>query len=176
MRTTLLNIKADLENCTNLKPLDHEEYAHDYGFQVQCTRCDFIHPKEVLINRFDRIPIKLTKVLGGPIARLGNFATYCKDCRNNFYIILTSSGRGLMPNLGLATILEIHCHGCKVIAFSVQDQFQCTTNSDEILDGVDLRQSEWTQFDCVSAVPVTITNFCYELEELPGNGLITTLT
>lgn len=172
MRTTLVKLQANLENCTDLKPLDHEEYPHDYGLKIVCFKCRFEHPKEIIINRFDRIGVQLKSQL----KRTANFFTYCKDCHNEIFIIITPGKEVTPEDEGkFVPIIEVHSHGCTIKEFIVEDQFQCKSSAGNIIEGVDLRVSDWSEFDEEGNVPVTITNAKFELEQLAGNGLVTTL-
>ncbi|CAH6720500.1 UPF0587 protein [[Candida] jaroonii] len=177
MRTTLVKLQADLENCTDLKPLDHEEYPHDYGFKFICNKCRYEHPKEIIINRFDRIAVQLKS----QIKRTANFFTYCKDCHNEIFIIITlaepvtAESKDTEDEDNFIPIIEVHSHGCRIKEFILEDQFQCTSSAGNIIEGVDLRANDWSEFDEEGNIPVTITNAKFQLEELPGNGQVTTL-
>lgn len=174
MRKALLKLKADLENCTDVEPLDHEEYPHDYGFKFRCNKCRFEHPKEVIVNRFEIVDVDLER-----FRRRGNFQIKCKDCRNEIYIIIIKPETKLTMERSKAEeyvpILEIHTHGCRVTEFILEDQFQCKNTSGEVVEEVDLRRGEWAEFDETNNLPISITNAEFALEQLEGNSSIVTL-
>lgn len=174
MRTFSLKLRADLENCTDVEPLDHKEYPHDYGFRFMCSKCRYVHPKEIIVNRFDIIDIDL---IG--FRRRGNFQIKCKDCHNEIFFILTKPETKLTAEKSKAgeyvPILDIHVHGCIVTEFVLEDQFQCKTTTGQVVEEVDLRRGEWAEFDEENNLPINITNASFELEQIMGNGSIVTL-
>ncbi|WEJ94813.1 hypothetical protein PSN45_002313 [Yamadazyma tenuis] len=124
MRTTVLSIKANLENCTDVEPVDNEDYPHDYGFTIETEQ-------------------SLT----------------LQDSEHDTFV----------------PILDVHTHGCIIIDFSLEDQFQCKTMKGKVIDGVDLRGNDWSEFDENGNVPMTITDFSYKLTTLDGNAEVTKL-
>jgi hypothetical protein len=174
MRTFLLKIQADLENCTDVEPLDHQDYAHDYGLIFECDRCGYKHPKEVLVNRFEVLELVVNR-----LKRKVNFLIKCKDCHNAILIILTKPDTKLTQKDSkegnAVPILEIHTHGCIITDFVLEDQFQCKSSTGEIFEEVDLRRGEWSEFDEKNNIPMSITNCKFELEAKAGNSTVTSL-
>ncbi|EGV59962.1 hypothetical protein CANTEDRAFT_115987 [Yamadazyma tenuis ATCC 10573] len=176
MRTTVLSIKANLENCTDVEPVDNEDYPHDYGFTIECKACKFRHPKQIMVNRFDTEHVQL--YVNKP-TRVVNFSIKCKDCRRVLFIILKRTEQSLTlqdsEHDTFVPILDVHTHGCIIIDFSLEDQFQCKTMKGKVIDGVDLRGNDWSEFDENGNVPMTITDFSYKLTTLDGNAEVTKL-
>lgn len=165
-------MKADLANCTEVQPLDNEEYPHDYAFTIRCNKCSFDHPKPVIVNRFDQGDIEFDR-----LRRTVHLAKKCKECSKLHYLILVRTPDSLTPdnNDTFVPIVEVHTHGCQVIDYSMEDQFMCKTLAGEVVEEIDLRRNEWTEFDETSNLPMTITNFSYEIEEVRGNSSLTSL-
>lgn len=171
MRKFLLKIKADLENCSEVQPLDNEEYPHDYEFTVKCTRCSLVQPKRIMVNRFEPETLMLDR-----IKRTVNVAKKCPDCNKMMYLILVRTPQAFTDkDFDFVPVLEVHTHACAIIEYHLEDQYMCKTLSGEIVTEVDLRRNEWSEFDQTSNKPMTITNFAYEIEELRGNSAISSL-
>lgn len=180
MRTSLLKISADLENCTELLPLDTEEYPHDYGFTIECLKCKFVHPRQVLVNRNEVTEVFLEPLRNKSLrGRQANFFKNCKDCRNPMMLILEKPGNTLtkedLERGNNSTILMIHRHGCRIRGYEVEDQFCCKTLTGEAVEEIDVR-ADWTEFDEINKVPMSITNFKIDLENLEGNSSVASLT
>lgn len=164
----LLKVRAHLENCTDLQPLDNEDYPHDYGFIIQCRKCKTVHPKTIVASRFDTEKAFFDRTV--------NFAKRCKECNNEILLILIRTEKTITPeNDEYVPILEIHSHGCIVREYVIEDQYMCKSMSNKPFAEIDLRVNEWTEFDVATNQPMVITNFEYAIEEIRGNSAVSSL-
>ncbi|KAI5965334.1 uncharacterized protein KGF55_001555 [Candida pseudojiufengensis] len=137
MLTYLLQAKAELHNIAQVKPVDTEEYSHDYKFKFQCNGCKKVHPKPIIINLENEF-----EVTG--FRRKANLLIKCKECKRERYAILTQlNNGGILGNGQYNDVIKITTHGMRLLDFIPDDQFECETNNGKIIQEIGLLDGEW---------------------------------
>ncbi|KAI9461831.1 DUF866-domain-containing protein, partial [Boletus coccyginus] len=149
-----LEIKADLEGVTDLKPASDD---FDYFFKVQCTSCREVHPKLVSLNRIEE-----REVSGGRHGT-AHWIWRCSNCKHENYAKFDTSV-SVCPYTAahsgtFSRILVVECRGLEFIEFDPRGQWTCRgTDSNTSFDEIDLQEGEWYDYDEKAALPVQITS------------------
>ncbi|KAK7468804.1 hypothetical protein VKT23_003305 [Stygiomarasmius scandens] len=150
----LLSIKAELENVTNLIPLDDD---FQYFFQVKCTSCNETHPKYVALNRREEFELSGSK--GGT----AHFVWKCGLCKRESSAKFDAASPPKpysAENGQFAPFLKIECRGLEFTGFDPQGIWKCVgAESGTPFTDVDLSESEWTDYDEKAALPVGVSEF-----------------
>lgn len=174
MRTYHLDFQAQLQGCSHLAPVDTEDYPHDYTFTIECGRCGFIHPKNVVATTLDKVEVLLFGY-GHKGRRYANFSQKCHDCHNLMYFIITRTPHFITESDVWVSLAEISTHGCGIRDYILDDQFQVTGTKGNIIDGIDLTSGDFCEFDKESNRDILIANVKWRINFVAGNSTLRSL-
>ncbi|CAK9439498.1 uncharacterized protein LODBEIA_P35980 [Lodderomyces beijingensis] len=148
-----LKISAELDNVTELEPLDTPQEPHYYTFKIECTKCRTVHDKDVQINRFEK------HEMGGSRGE-ANFVFRCKECKNEHNASIERTNAKLENGDSKpVAILEIDARGLDFVEFIPDGKFQAKgVETGTVFDEVDLEDSEWYDVDEKTNEEVSITD------------------
>lgn len=154
-----LKVSAELDNVTDLQPVDVPENPFEYIFKIQCTSCRQVHDKPVNINRFEK------HEMGGSRGE-ASFVFRCKECKGEHSASITRTQDKLtIENKGkFVPVLEIDARGVEMVEFIPDGQFECRgAESNTKFDEVDLSEGEWYDYDDKPGVEVSIVDVKWEI-------------
>lgn len=155
-----LILNAQLENLTGLEPVDTAEQPFEYTFEIQCTACREVHPKEVAINRFERHDI--------PGSRgEANFVFRCKACKKESNASITRTGKtyDLEDSETDVAVLEIEARGLEFVRFVPDGFFRARgAESGTPFDEIELNDGEFYDYDDNAGNEVSVTEVRWELK------------
>jgi len=144
-----LSIKAELENVTDLEPASID---FEFFFQVKCTTCHDIHPNYVSMNRIEE-----REVSGGKNSR-AHFVWRCGTCkRENSAKFEPTVKPYHNENAQFAPLVVLDCRGLEFTGFNPMGVWKCVGTKGTIFSEVDLKESEWTDYDEKASHPVGVT-------------------
>ncbi|KAK7064301.1 hypothetical protein R3P38DRAFT_2823626 [Favolaschia claudopus] len=150
----LLSIKAELENVTDLQPLDDFEYF----FKVKCNSCHETHPKSVSLNRH----VLSSYELSGSRGNTANFVWRCGECKRESSAKFEDA-YGVKPyvaeNGQFGPLLVVECRGLEFVDFEPRGMWKCKGMKGSIFSDVDLESGEWNDYDEKAALPVGVSEF-----------------
>lgn len=105
-----LEIMADLQNVTDLRPSDN----FDYHFKVRCTSCNEDHPKFVVLN-----PAKTYEVSGSKNTK-AHLVWRCGNCTRNHTAVFdkSMSVKAYSTSEEFSELLVIECRGLEFTDFN----------------------------------------------------------
>ncbi|KAG0344906.1 hypothetical protein BG004_004099 [Podila humilis] len=151
MPVLALQIKAELENVTDLIPADAD---HTWHFKVQCTGCREVDRNWITMNAVDKA--ELSSGRGE-----ANLVMKCKFCKRESSADFASKpvAYEIENNHKFATIITIECRGLEPIDFEPRLGWKAKgAESGTPFEDVDLSEGEWVEYDEKSELPVGISN------------------
>ncbi|KAF9337616.1 hypothetical protein BG006_003789 [Podila minutissima] len=151
MPVLALQIKAELENITDLIPADAD---HTWHFKVQCTGCREVDQNWITMNAIDKA--ELSSGRGE-----ANLVMKCKFCKRESSADFASKpvAYEIENNDKFATIVTIECRGLEPVNFEPRMGWKAKgAESGTVFDDVDLSEGEWVEYDDKSELPVGISN------------------
>ncbi|XP_036899133.1 CXXC motif containing zinc binding protein isoform X1 [Sturnira hondurensis] len=136
-----LQLKATLENVTNLRPVG-EDFR--WYLKMKCGNCGEISEKWQYIRLMDSVALK-----GGRGS--ASMVQKCKLCaRENSIEILSSTIRSYNAedNEKFKTIVEFECRGLEPVDFQPQAGFAAEgVESGTVFSDINLQEKDWTDYD-----------------------------
>ncbi|XP_012631739.2 CXXC motif containing zinc binding protein isoform X1 [Microcebus murinus] len=136
-----LQLKATLENVTNLRPMG-EDFR--WYLKMKCGNCGEISEKWQYIRLMDSVALK-----GGRGS--ASMVQKCKLCaRENSIEILSSTIKpyNAEDNEKFKTIVEFECRGLEPVDFQPQAGFAAEgVESGTVFSDVNLQEKDWTDYD-----------------------------
>ncbi|XP_016066317.1 PREDICTED: UPF0587 protein C1orf123 homolog isoform X1 [Miniopterus natalensis] len=136
-----LQLKATLENVTNLRPVG-EDFR--WYLKMKCGNCGEISEKWQYIRLMDSVALK-----GGRGS--ASMVQKCKLCaRENSIEILSSTIKSYNAedNEKFKTIVEFECRGLEPVDFQPQAGFAAEgVESGTVFSDVNLQEKDWTDYD-----------------------------
>ncbi|CAO3565560.1 unnamed protein product [Mortierella alpina] len=145
-----LQIKAELENVTELIP---EDADHTWHFKVQCTKCREIDSNLITFNAIDKAEM-------GSGRGESNLVMRCKFCKCEISADFASKpvAYSIENNDRFATIVTIECRGLELVGFEPREGWKAKgAESNTVFEEIDLTDGEWVDYDEKSEVPVGIS-------------------
>ncbi|KAL4069684.1 hypothetical protein V8B97DRAFT_609344 [Scleroderma yunnanense] len=145
-----LEIKAELENITNLQPVSNFEYF----FKVSCSSCREIHPKLVTLNRQEEY-----EVSGGKHGT-AHFVWRCGNCKRESSAKFDTSVpiRPYSDSGNFAELLVVECRGLEFIDFDPRGQWTCEGTKGTTFDAeFEEKPWEWSDYDEKASLDVMVT-------------------
>ncbi|KAG2074985.1 DUF866-domain-containing protein [Suillus decipiens] len=130
-----LEIKAELENVTDLAPSGDDDF--EYFFKVVCNSCHEEHPKGS----------------AHLVWRCGN----CKK-ESSASFVDESKPYSAESNGQFATLLKMECRGLEFIDFAPKGRWTCKGETGTNFSDVDLEEDDWVDYDEKAKVDVRISN------------------
>ncbi|KAG7662293.1 uncharacterized protein J8A68_004187 [[Candida] subhashii] len=154
----LLKVTAELENVTDLQPVDTPEHPFEYTFQIQCTKCRMTHDKEISINRFEKHEISGSR-------GEASFVFRCKECKHEHSASVIRTGQNFtIDDSKPVPILEIDARGIDFLQFFAYGEFQAVgTESNTKFNDIDLSEGEWYDVDEKTNEEVSIIDVKWDI-------------
>ncbi|RDW72137.1 putative DUF866 protein [Coleophoma crateriformis] len=151
----VLNLTAELNGVTDLRPDDSEDNPFWYTFKVQCTSCREIHPNWV----------GETNEMSGSRGE-ANFVWKCKSCKRESSATIkaapASYEQGSPPKR--QKIIEFDCRGLEFTEFRPEGEWLATgLESGSKFTAVDLSEGEWFDYDEKAGDEVSIKDLKWEI-------------
>ena len=145
-----IQIKATLENCTNLR-VSGEDYL--WNIKLRCSSCGESTGKWHAINPLEQFPMP-----GGK--GKANFIIKCKMCQRSNSVSVSLpilSVYTAQDSEQFKTIVIVECRGIEPFEFLPKGDFVCEgTDSGTAFKGIALDQGDWAEFDEANNQPVGI--------------------
>lgn len=153
-----LKATAELNNVTDLQPVDVPESPFEYTFIIECTRCRHVHDKPVTINRFESHEMSGSKGEASFIFR-------CRECKSEHSATIARTKSKLTSeNSANVALLEIDARGCDFNEFKPLGRFECRgANTTTKFDEVDLEDGEWYDYDDNAGEEVSVEEVKWEI-------------
>ncbi|KAK3846900.1 MAG: DUF866-domain-containing protein [Linnemannia gamsii] len=146
-----LQIKAELENITELIPADAD---HTWHFKVQCTKCRDIDSNVITMNAIDKAEMGS----GRGEANLVMRCKFCK-CESSADIVSKPVAYEIENNDKFATILTVECRGLELVGFEPREGWKAKgAESGTPFEDIDLTEGDWAEYDEKSELPVAISS------------------
>lgn len=157
-----LYLSAELNNVTDLKPLDSTEQPFEYNFKIQCTKCREAHDKPISINLYEKYEIDGSR---GEASFVGS-CSFCKAKSNiNIQLPKHFEGYKLESNGSQIKMLEIDARGFELIDFIPDGPFTCKgVSSNSVFKDVLLDENEWYDYDDEAGEETAITDAKWEIK------------
>ncbi|CUM67739.1 uncharacterized protein PRCAT00005444001 [Priceomyces carsonii] len=149
-----LKARAELNNVTDLQPVDTTSDPFEYTFKIQCISCREVHDKPITVNRFDHQGITGSR-------GEASFVFRCRQCKNEHSASILRTKEKITTELSdkLVPILEIDARGLDFVEFFPYGRFECSaTESTSKFDEVDLSEGEWYEYDDKAGTEVSVEN------------------
>lgn len=157
-----LRAKAELENVTDLHPVDTPHSPYEYIFIIECTHCREEHNKPVSINRFEQHDISGSR-------GEANFVFRCKSCKNEHSALITRTNNKMTAETSgkWVNILEIDARGIDFKDFVPEGRWECSgAETGTKFEDVDLEEGEWHDYDENSQGEVAIVEAEWQISRL----------
>lgn len=157
-----LKVQAELQNVTDVQPVDTPQSPYEYIFKIQCTNCREVHPKPVNINRFEQHEITGSR-------GEASFVFRCKACKSEHSAQITRTKEKITAekNREWVKILEIDARGIEFLEFTPEGRWECSgAETTSKFDEVDLEDLEWHDYDEKAQDEVSIVDFESEISRL----------
>ncbi|KAF9129544.1 hypothetical protein BGW39_004058 [Mortierella sp. 14UC] len=146
-----LQIKAELENITELIPADAD---HTWHFKVQCTKCREIDSNVITMNAIDKAEMGS----GRGEANLVMKCKFCK-CESSADIVSKPVAYEIENNDKFATIVTVECRGLELVGFEPREGWKAKgAESGTPFEDIDLTDGDWADYDEKSELPVGISS------------------
>ncbi|KAI8643122.1 hypothetical protein BD408DRAFT_158131 [Parasitella parasitica] len=147
-----LYIKAELENVTDLVPV--EDY--EWHFKIECTSCHEVDESWISFNRHDSYDMNSSRGSANLVMR-------CKFCKRDLTAQFEPSFKirkyEIEENNKFQQIAQFDCRGLDLVGFEPRNGWTCKgTESGTDFEDIDLVEGEWAEYDEKSGEPVGISN------------------
>ncbi|KAG8219737.1 DUF866-domain-containing protein, partial [Butyriboletus roseoflavus] len=137
-----LEIKADLENVTDLTPAADD---FEYFFQVTCTSCREVHPKLVSLNRTEE------REVSGSRHGTAHLIWRCSNCKHENSAKFDTS-TPICPYTAdhsgtFSRILVVECRGLEFIDFDPRGEWTCKGTDSKTIFDFEFQEDEWFDYD-----------------------------
>ncbi|KAI8832707.1 hypothetical protein BC829DRAFT_408430 [Chytridium lagenaria] len=143
-----LQLKADLENVTELKPAEDD---YEWSFNVKCTSCNEVNDGLITFNAVDQVDVPRSR-------GTANFVMKCKFCsqEGNANIVEKSLKSYDEADSGSwKTVLTIESRGLEFVGWAPTHGTE--SNEKFVLDFED-DESTWVGYDEKSKCPVGVSD------------------
>ncbi|KAI8367749.1 hypothetical protein BD560DRAFT_399464 [Blakeslea trispora] len=154
-----LYLKADLENVTDLAPVEDFEWY----FKIECTSCHEVDESWISFNQQDTYDMNSSRGTANLVMR-------CKFCKRDMSAQFEPSFKlkkyDIDNNSKFQQIAQFDCRGLELIDFDPRESWTCKgAESGTVFEDVDLTEKEWVEYDEKSGEPVGINNIEVEFKK-----------
>ncbi|GAA5812537.1 hypothetical protein MFLAVUS_005993 [Mucor flavus] len=154
-----LYIKADLENVTDLSPVEDYEWY----FKVECTSCHEVDDTWITFNQQDSYDMNSSRGSANLVMR-------CKFCKRDGTAQFEPSFKirkyDVEQNGKFQQIAQFDCRGLELVDFQPRESWTCKgTESGTVFEEIDLCEGEWAEYDEKSGEPVGISNISVQFKK-----------
>jgi len=143
-----LLLRAHLENITEFKPMDAQQY--DWTFKIKCNSCQEVDSNWITIN-----PSNISSMSGS--RGEANLVMRCKFCKREGSASIVGGVHALLDTDTWTRVVELECRGLEPVDFSPRGEFHAkSTQSTTTFDSIELEDDEWMDYDEKGAVPVVV--------------------
>ncbi|KAI8388002.1 uncharacterized protein BYT42DRAFT_597211 [Radiomyces spectabilis] len=147
-----LYIKADLENVTDLTPVDN----YEWHFKVECGSCHEVDQSWISFNRQDSYDMSGSRGTANLVMR-------CKFCKRESTAQFEPNAKiqsyQIEQNGKFQKLATFDCRGLELVDFSPRDPWRAKgAESGTPFEDIDLCEGEWAEYDEKSNEPVGISN------------------
>eukprot|EP00249_Psilotum_nudum_P004646 c18151_g1_i1 orf=266-766(+) len=153
----LLQIKADLENLTNLIPRGGSDGSPFwYFFKVKCGSCGEMSDKFSAVTATEQLQMPRSRGVAHLVQK-------CKFCGREGCIIMVD-GRGKPYTIEdseagrFVPVMCFDCRGIEPVEFSLRDGWSAEGVSGSKFADIDLSEGEFAEYDEKASCPVGITD------------------
>ncbi|KAH0747594.1 hypothetical protein MTR67_049528 [Solanum verrucosum] len=152
----MLEIKAELENLTDLRPqggCDDENFR--YHFKLKCGHCGEITQKETYVSLVETVPLPNGKGHTHLVQK-------CKFCgRDGTIAMITGRGRPLTHTDSeagkSAPLMLFECRGFEPLDYVFRGEWEAKSLEGTKFEGIDLSGDEFAEYDEKGECPVMIS-------------------
>ncbi|KAG2369412.1 hypothetical protein BDR07DRAFT_656044 [Suillus spraguei] len=144
-----LEIKAELENVTDLAPSGDHDF--EYFFKVICNSCHEEHPKYITLKRSETRNISNSRGSAHLVWRCGN-------CKKESSASFVDESKPYSADGQFATLLKMECRGLEFKDFAPKGRWTCKGETGTNFSDVDLEEDDWVDYDEKAKVDVRISN------------------
>ncbi|KAI8995038.1 hypothetical protein BDB01DRAFT_847020 [Pilobolus umbonatus] len=147
-----LYIKADLENITDLKPVEEFEWS----FKIECTSCHEKDPSWISFNPHESYDMNSSRGSANLVMR-------CKFCKRDGSAQFEPSFKLQSYNIEdtgkFKQIAQFDCRGLELVDFQPRESWVAKgAESNSVFEDIDLTEGEWVEYDEKTSEPVGISN------------------
>ncbi|KAK0385921.1 hypothetical protein NLU13_7096 [Sarocladium strictum] len=156
----VLEVSADMNGVTNLRPDDTQDNPFWYMFVVQCTSCRETHANPVGVNRFE------TNEMSGSRGE-ANFVWKCKNCKRESSATIKDAPKSYEQSEPAKSrpILEFDCRGLEFTDFKPEGEWLAEgIDSGSKFTAIDLSEGEWFDYDEKANEEVSITELKWTIK------------
>ncbi|KAJ1740613.1 hypothetical protein LPJ68_003595 [Coemansia sp. RSA 1086] len=149
-----LQLKAELENVTNLAPRESKEsnVAYTWFIQFQCGSCHETGDNYVSLNRNEFYDISGSR-------GEANLVMKCKFCKRESTATLLSDPVPYSNGGQFATVMQLECRGLEPVSFSPRGEWQAQGVESDTTFAVDLEDGDWGDYDEKTEEAVGVSDF-----------------
>lgn len=151
----ILRGKAELENVTDLEPVDSPEQPFEYQFQIECTRCHTVHSKYVDINVYEKYEMAGSR-------GEASFVFKCNECKT-LHSASVERTKGKITSDGWADLLTIDARGIDFLKYRPAGLWTCVGEKGFRFSDVELDDLEWYDFDETTGTEVSATEIQFDI-------------
>ncbi|KAL1925150.1 uncharacterized protein VTP21DRAFT_33 [Calcarisporiella thermophila] len=147
-----LQIKAELENLTDLQP----NLDHDFHLRVRCNHCNEENPNVITMNINEEHEIQGSR-------GTANFVMKCKFCSRQSSASFDTTSKPLVrpytaDHSGqFSPVVVIECRGLEFVGFEPRDGWTAKGVESGTPFEVDLSEGEWVDYDDKANNPVGVS-------------------
>ncbi|KAJ2120222.1 hypothetical protein IW147_005241 [Coemansia sp. RSA 720] len=148
-----LQLKADLENVTDLLPVEDTESdtAYNWFIKFQCGSCHETTENLVAICRNEFSPISGSR-------GEANLVMSCKFCKRESSASISGPPLAYTKNGEFATVTQIECRGIDPVAFEPRGEWKAKGAESNSRFTFNLDENEWYDYDDDAGETVSVSN------------------
>ncbi|KAJ8660576.1 hypothetical protein O0I10_003623 [Lichtheimia ornata] len=154
-----LYLKADLENVTNLKPME----GFEWYFKIQCGSCRETDENWISFNPEDTVDMSGSRGTANLVMR-------CKFCKREssaqFDTSVPIQAYSAEQNRKLQKIAVFDCRGLELVDFAPKGPWSAEgTETGTPFEDIDFEEGDWADYDEKSEEPVGINEIEVEFKK-----------
>ncbi|KAJ2849419.1 hypothetical protein IWW36_002636 [Coemansia brasiliensis] len=148
-----LQVKAELENVTDLVPRETKEpkAAYTWFIKFQCGSCHETGDNYVSLNRNEFYDISGSR-------GEANLVMKCKFCKRESTAIILSDPVPYSESGQFATVMQLECRGLEPVGFTPRGEWRAQGAESGTPFAVDLEDGDWGDYDEKSEEAVGISD------------------
>ncbi|KAJ2353899.1 hypothetical protein IWW50_001259 [Coemansia erecta] len=148
-----LQLKADLENVTNLLPKEdiENDQAYNWFIKYECGSCHEATENLVTICRNEFSPISGSR-------GEANLVMSCKFCKREHSASISGPPQAYTKSGEYATITQIECRGMDPVAFEPRGEWTASGSESDARFTFSLDENEWYDYDDDAGETVSVSN------------------
>ncbi|XP_063715777.1 uncharacterized protein LOC134843572 [Symsagittifera roscoffensis] len=151
-----IQVKCSLDNVTNLRPADPEDFG--WCFTLKCPQCMEEHNKDVFISKSETCDIQGSR-------GTANFVMSCSFCKKHSSVDILENNAvyHLSDSEKFKTLMVADFRGIEPVAFKADGEWKCSSESSsklfDIPDGAEMAKEGWYEYDEDAGCEVSVTEF-----------------